>query len=112
MKSPIACALLLFCLNCHAQWTQFMEMDDGIWYVDNSTRTSEAQPRVWILFDHRTPVGAFGVRSVKTLVQTDCKEGWLREISLVVFNDQMAKGSILRNTSPGTMKVFPQVGSA
>ena len=52
-----------------------MEMDDGIWYVDNSTRTSEAQPRVWILFDHRTPVGAFGVRSVKTLVQTDCKEG-------------------------------------
>ena len=89
-----------------------MEMEDGTWYVDNSTRTSEAQPRIWMLFDHRTPVGAFGVRSVKTLVQTDCQEGWLREISLVVFNDQMAKGSILRNTSPGTMKIFPSPGSA
>jgi hypothetical protein len=57
-------------------------------------------------------VGSFGVRSAKTLIETDCKEGWLREISLVVFNDQMAKGSILRNTSPGTMKIFPQPGSA
>ena len=89
-----------------------MEKEDGTWYIDQSTRTGDAQPRIWTLFDHLTPVGAFGERSVKTLVQTDCKEGWLREISLLVFNDQMAKGSILRNTSPGTMKIFPQPGSA
>jgi hypothetical protein len=112
MKTAFASALMVLCMNCHAEWTPFMEKEDGTWYIDQSTRTGDAQPRIWTLFDHLTPVGAFGVRSVKTLVQTDCKEGWLREISLLVFNDQMAKGSILRNTSPGTMKIFPQPGSA
>ena len=112
MKKIGCLALMLFALNGHAEWTMLMEMEDGTWYVDKATRTGDAQPGIWTLFDHKTPVGAFGVRSVKTLVETDCQEGWLREKSLVVFNEQMAKGSILRNTSPGTMKIYPQPGSA
>lgn len=112
MKKIGCMALMLLGFNCQAEWTMFMEMEDGTWYVDHTTRSQTAQPSIWTLFDHKTPVGAFGVRSVKTLVETDCQEGWLREKSLVVFNDQMAKGSILRNTSPGTMKIFPQPGSA
>jgi len=112
MKKIGCVAMMFFALNGHAEWTLFMEMEDGTWYVDKATRTSDSQPGIWTLFDHKTPVGAFGVRSVKTLVETDCQEGWLREKSLLVFNDQMAKGSILRNTSPGTMKIFPQPGSA
>jgi hypothetical protein len=112
MKKIGCMALMLLGFNCQAEWTMFMEMEDGTWYVDQTTRSQTAQPSIWTLFDHKTPVGAFGVRSVKTLVETDCQEGWLREKSLVVFNDQMAKGSILRNTSPGTMKIFPQPDSA
>ena len=112
MKKFCCMALLCVGLNCHAEWTLFMEMEDGTWYVDLASRSADAQPRIWTLFDHKTPVGAFGVRSVKTWLETDCQEGWLREKSLVVFNDQMARGSILRNTSPGTMKIFPQPGSA
>ncbi len=112
MKKIGCLVLMLFALNSHAEWTLFMEMEDGTWYVDKATRTGDTQPGIWTLFDHKTPVGAFGVRSVKTLVETDCQEGWLREKSLVVFNEQMAKGSILRNTSPGTMKIYPQPGSA
>ena len=112
MKKIGCLVLMLFALNSHAEWTLFMEMEDGTWYVDKATRTGDAQPGIWTLFDHKTPVGAFGVRSVKTLLETDCQEGWLREKSLVVFNEQMAKGSILRNTSPGTMKIYPQPGSA
>ncbi len=112
MKKIGCMALMLLGFNCQAEWTMFMEMEDGTWYVDHTTRSQTAQPSIWTLFDHKTPVGAFGVRSVKTLVETDCQEGWLREKSLVVFNDQMAKGSILRNTSPGTMKIFPQPDSA
>ena len=112
MKKIGCLVLMFFALNSHAEWTLFMEMEDGTWYVDKATRTGDAQPGIWTLFDHKKPVGAFGVRSVKTLVETDCQEGWLREKSLVVFNEQMAKGSILRNTSPGTMKIYPQPGSA
>jgi len=112
MKKILALALLSLTLTAHADWQLFQQMEDGTWYVDPSTRSGDKQVRMWILFDHREPVGAFGVRSAKTLIETDCKEGWLREISLVVFNDQMAKGSILRNVSPGTMKIYPQPGSA
>ena len=112
MKKIFALACLLFTLLAHAEWQKFQEMDDGTWYTDPATRSGDKQVRIWILFDQREPVGAFGVRSAKTLIETDCKEGWLREISLVVFNDQMAKGSILRNVSPGTMKIYPQPGSA
>lgn len=112
MKKILALILLSLTLTAHADWQLFQQMEDGTWYVDPSTRSGDKQVRMWILFDHREPVGAFGVRSAKTLIETDCKEGWLREISLVVFNDQMAKGSILRNVSPGTMKIYPQPGSA
>ena len=112
MKKILALVLLWLSMTAHADWQVFQQMEDGTWYVDPSTRSGDKQVRMWILFDHREPVGAFGVRSAKTLIETDCKEGWLREISLVVFNDQMAKGSILRNVSPGTMKIYPQPGSA
>ena len=112
MKKILALAFLLLTLNAHADWQLFQEMEDGTWYIDPVTRSGDKQVKMWILFDHREPVGAFGVRSAKTLIETYCKEGWLREISLVVFNDQMAKGSILRNVSPGTMKMYPQPGSA
>jgi hypothetical protein len=112
MKKILALALLSLTLTAHADWQLFQQMEDGTWYVDPSTRSGDKQVRMWILFDHREPVGAFGVRSAKTLIETDCKEGWLREISLVVFYDQMAKGSILRNVSPGTMKIYPQPDSA
>jgi len=112
MKKILALVLLSLTLTAHADWQLFQQMEDGTWYVDPSTRSGDKQVRMWILFDHREPVGAFGVRSAKTLIETDCKEGWLREISLVVFNDQMAKGSILRNVSPGTMKIYPQPDSA
>ena len=112
MKKILALILLRLTLSSHAEWQKFQEMEDGTWYTDPSTRSGDKQVRMWILFDHREPVGAFGVRSAKTLIETDCKEGWLREISLVVFNDQMANGSILRNVSPGTMKIYPQPASA
>jgi hypothetical protein len=112
MKKILALVWLLLAMQAHAEWQKFQEMDDGTWYVDPSTRTGDKQLRMWILFDQREPVGAFGVRSAKTLIETDCKEGWIREISLVVFNDQMGNGSILRNVSPGTLKIYPQPGSA
>lgn len=112
MKKIAALLLLVCSWSCHAEWQVLSETDDGTWYLDPTTQTSGAQPRVWTLFDHRQAVGAFGVRSVKTLVEADCKGGWLREISLVVFNSPMAQGSILRNTSPGTQKIYPPAGSA
>ena len=112
MKKITALALLIWSLSCHAEWQVFSETDDGTWYLDPTTQTTGTPARVWTLFDHREAVGAFGVRSVKTLVEADCTGGWLREISLVVFNSPMAQGSILRNTSPGTQKIYPPVGSA
>jgi hypothetical protein len=112
MKKITALVLLMCSLSCHAEWQVFNEADDGTWYLDPTTQTTGTQAQVWTLFDHKQPVGAFGVRSVKTLVEADCKAGWLREISLVVFNSTMAQGSILRNTSPGTQKIYPPAGSA
>ena len=112
MKKITALLLLVWSLASHAEWQAFNEAEDGTWYLDPTTQTTGAQPRIWTLFDHQQPVGDFGVRSVKTLVEADCKGGWLREISLVVFNSPMAQGSILRNTSPGTQKIYPPQGSA
>ena len=112
MKKTAALCLLVWSLAGHAEWQAFNEADDGTWYLDPATQTTGARAQVWTLFDHKQAVGAFGVRSVKTLVEADCKAGWLREISLVVFNSPMAQGSILRNTSPGTQKIYPPAGSA
>lgn len=112
MKKIIAWALLCWSLGCHAEWQAFSQADDGTWYLDPTTQTAGTQAQVWTLFDHKQAVGAFGVRSVKTLIEVDCKAGWLREISLLVFNSPMAQGSVLRNTSPGTQKIYPPAGSA
>jgi len=111
MKKTFFLLLWMLHLSSHAAWIPFMEVEDGTWYLDPTTLTSGKQPRIWVLFDHQNPVGAFGVRSVKTLIEADCQGVWLRDISLVVFNSPMAEGSILRNTSPGTMKIFPSPGS-
>ena len=112
MKKICLLLWLMLHVSSHAAWQSFLEAEDGTWYVDTATLTTDKQPRIWTLFDHKAPVGAFGVRSVKTLVEADCQGAWLREISLLVFNSPMAEGSILRNTSPGTMKIFPSPGSA
>lgn len=112
MKKIVFVGMFCLSLTAHAEWTPWMTQEDGDWYVDMATRTSHPQPRVWALFDHRTPVGAFGVRSVKTQFESDCQEGSLREKYLVVFNGPMASGSVLRNTAPGTQKIFPTPDSA
>lgn len=112
MKKMYLLVLLLLSLNAHAQWQVFSELEDGTWYFDPTTQTAGKLPRVWALFDHKEPVGAFGILSIKTWVEADCQAGWVREMSLLVFNQPMAAGSVLRNTSPGTNKIFPVPGSA
>ena len=112
MNKIVAVLLMACSLSAHAEWQAFSAAEDGTWYLDPTTQTKGAQVQVWTLFDHQQAVGAFGVRSVKTLIEVDCKAGWLREISLVVFNSPMAQGSFLRNTSPGTQKIYPPAGSA
>ncbi len=112
MKQTLtALALTLACLHSHADWTPFVTLEDGTWFLDHATRTQDPQPRVWTLFNHRQPVGTFGVRSVKTWMEVDCQEGSYREKLLMVFNGEMATGTMLRNTAPGTQKLFPEPGS-
>lgn len=107
MKKTVVWVVFCLSLTAHAEWTPWLSQEDGDWYVDTRTLTSHPAPRVWALFDHRQPVGAFGVRSVKTQFESDCQEGSLREKYLVVFNGPMASGAVLRNTAPGTQKIFP-----
>lgn len=95
----------------HAEWQSFAKADDGDWYLESQLVQTSPMIRAWTLFDHHTPVGAFGVLSVKTMLEFDCPQQRMRDINIVVFNDHMARGSILRNTYPGTQLIHPPPGS-
>jgi hypothetical protein len=95
----------------HAEWQSFSKADDGDWYLESQLVQPRPMVRAWTLFDHHTPVGAFGVLSVKTMHEFDCVQQRMRDINIVVFNDHMARGSILRNTYPGTQLMHPPPGS-
>ncbi len=112
MRKTLA-MLLLTCLSgfTHADWQALAKADDGDWYVDTQRVQAPPTVRVWTLFDHHAPVGAFGVLSVKTMHEFDCAQQRMRDVNIVVFNDHMARGSILRNTYPGTQLIHPPPGS-
>jgi hypothetical protein len=105
--------LLVLCISCGAQaeWQSLSKAEDGDWYSEAPVAQPNHTVRVWTLFDHNNPVGAFGVLSVKTLHEFDCAQGRMRDVNIVVFNDHMARGSILRNTYPGTQLMHPPPGS-
>lgn len=105
--------LLVLCISCGAQaeWQSLSKADDGDWYIDRQLVQPSPVVRAWTLFDHHAPVGAFGVLSVKTMHEFDCVQQRMRDINIVVFNDHMARGSILRNTYPGTQLMHPPPGS-
>jgi hypothetical protein len=105
--------LLVLCISCGAQaeWQSLSKAEDGDWYSEAPVAQPNHTVRVWTLFDHNNPVGAFGVLSVKTLHEFDCAQGRMRDVNIVVFNDHMARGSILRNTYPGTQLIHPPPGS-
>ena len=95
----------------HAEWQSFSKADDGDWYLESQLVQARPMVRAWTLFDHHTPLGAFGVLSVKTMHEFDYVQKRMRDINIVVFNDHMARGSILRNTYPGTQLMHPPPGS-
>ena len=105
--------LLVLCISCGAQaeWQSLSKAEDGDWYIDRQLVQPSPVVRAWTLFDHHAPVGAFGVLSVKTMHEFDCVQQRMRDINIVVFNDHMARGSILRNTYPGTQLIQPPPGS-
>ena len=105
--------LLALCLSslAHSEWHALTPAPDGDWYSEAPVVQPNQTIRVWTLFDHHQPVGAFNVLSVKTLHEFDCTQGLMRDVNIVVFNDHMAHGSILRNTYPGTQLIHPPPGS-
>jgi hypothetical protein len=111
MKKYCLLLLVLLGAQAHADWQALAKADDGDWYVDSQSMQAGPPLRVWTLFDHHTPVGAFGVLSVKTMHEFDCEQNRMRDTNIVVFNDHMARGSILRNTYPGTQLMHPPPGS-
>ena len=112
MKKHLSILLLSFlCGLAHAEWQSLSKAEDGDWYIDRQLVQPSPVVRAWTLFDHHAPVGAFGVLSVKTMHEFDCVQQRMRDINIVVFNDHMARGSILRNTYPGTQLMHPPPGS-
>jgi hypothetical protein len=103
--------LICWCGLAHAEWQSFSKADDGDWYLESQLVQARPMVRAWTLFDHHAPVGAFGVLSVKTMHEFDCVQQRMRDINIVVFNEHMARGSILRNTYPGTQQMHPPPGS-
>jgi hypothetical protein len=111
MKKYLLSLLVLAGVHAHADWQAFAKAEDGDWYVDAQTIKNGARPRIWTLFDHHKPVGDFGVLSSKALHEFDCEQQRMREINILVYNDHMARGSMLRNTSPSTQMMHPPPGS-
>lgn len=98
MKKIIGLFLMVFSVNCFADWINVSTTEDGIakFYVDFSTKKKVGgYIRVWSLMDlNRT----HKIRSYKALEDYDCNADRIRLIQLTSYSGRMGSGSVIETT--------------
>jgi hypothetical protein len=95
--------MLTFPQAAYAQWNEVSKARNGdMWMVDASTaRRVGDSARVWVLINHPMPVtnpppySYSGVRSMRALVQLDCREQRARRLEASFFSQPGAEGRLL-----------------
>ena len=101
MKKLLAMVLVLFSVNCFAEWIFVTSnKDDTVKiYVDLSTKKKVGgYIRVWSLTDTNTSYK--NVHSYKVLEEFDCSQDRTRVIQMSAYSGRMGGGSVI-NTSRG-----------
>ena len=95
-------------LSASAQWTEVTKARNGdVWLMDSGTaKRIGDSARVWVLINHPQPVtnpapyALSGVRSLRALVQIDCKDQRARKLEASYFSQSGSDGRLL-GTSDG-----------
>ncbi len=106
--------LLLACaVPAAAEWTRVYENKEAVSYVDPPTIRKEGElRRVWRLQDLKQ-AGPKGERSIRALMQVDCKEERQRIVAFTFHSGPMATGKQLvhHDASGGWDFVAPNTGA-
>lgn len=96
MKKIVGLFLILFSVNCFAEWTMVSvnETNTASLYVDLSTkRNVGGYVRVWILLSKENTNSRF--KSFKSLEELDCYGERKRTLQMTPYADVMGSGSSL-----------------
>jgi hypothetical protein len=96
MKKLLAIVLVLFSVNCFANWTFVSTNDDNSikTYLDFSTiKTVGGFKRVWSLMDFSKPKD--NISSFKVLEEFDCRGEKRRTIQISAYSGRMGSGNTL-----------------
>lgn len=112
---PMLGFLLIACAgSAEAEWTKVHQNEEAVSYVDPPTIRSEGEfRRVWRLQDLRKP-GPKGERSIRALMQVDCKEERQRIVTFTFHSGPMATGKQLvhHDASGGWDYVAPNTSAS
>lgn len=96
MKKLLALFGVLFVSSsAYAVWLPVVASESGSkYFVDPETIKKGKMARAWFLSESPT-VSRYGDRSGRELIEADCKEGRLRNLSHAIFSGSMGSGSTL-----------------
>ena len=92
-------ALLTIAAPAWAEWDSVYVTDTAVHYIDLGTIQKDSYlRRVWTLQDLKAR-GSRGERSMKGLMEYDCKQERVRVLRATAYSGQMARGDILITVS-------------
>lgn len=97
MKIVIFIALLSSSILAHAQWAYFNETEDRriTFYIDHSSiKRSGNISKMWTMQDYAN-VQKQGQRSIKFLLEFDCKKDVSRGSAFLSYSKQMGSGEVI-----------------
>ncbi len=97
MKLIIFITLFFSSISANAQWTYYSESDDKkvTFYIDHSSiKRNGGISKMWTMQDY-ADVQKQGQRSIKYLLEFDCKNDSSRGAAFLAFSKQMGSGDVL-----------------
>jgi hypothetical protein len=105
MKRILLAVLMLTATSAWAEWAQFSETGNGVYYIDPATIRKDGKFRkVWEVLD-LSERNQDGVKSIRTLTEYDCNEQRHRTLAFSAHNESVAGGNPLASdNSTGAWK--------
>ncbi len=94
LKNIFVIFVTFWSLQAFAEWTQFSESTEGIFYIDIATATKKPLPKIWTMLNLHDK-DSYGRRSQSTLIQANCGTKQFRTLSMSFHEDQMGAGKVI-----------------
>ena len=102
--------ILMFCCSpAWADWSYLNKVCESSLYIDPLSARSGTRPRVWALQDYGH-ADEYGDWSAKLLLEANCSDRTLRQLSGVFFKEAMGRGATTSEYQP-TDWAAPAAGS-